>query len=48
MEIRSCITDKPIENNADDKLKMSRYGNVLTNFIKASDTPLTVGLQGEW
>jgi len=48
MEIRSCITDKPIENNADDKLKMSRYGNVLSNFIKASDTPLTVGLQGEW
>ena len=25
MEIRSCITDKPIENNADDKLKMSRF-----------------------
>ena len=48
MEIRSCITDKPIENNSDDKLKMSRYGNVLSNFIKASDTPLTVGLQGEW
>jgi hypothetical protein len=48
MEIRSCITDKPIENNSEDKLKMSRYGNVLSNFIKASDTPLTVGLQGEW
>jgi len=48
MEIRSCITDKPIESNSDDKLKMSRYGNVLSNFIKASDTPLTVGLQGEW
>jgi len=48
MEIRSCITDKPIENNSDDKLKMSRYGKVLSNFIKASDTPLTVGLQGEW
>ena len=48
MEIRSCITDKPIENNSEDKLKMSRYGNVLSNFIKESDTPLTVGLQGEW
>ena len=46
MEIRSCITDKPIENNSEDKLKMSRYGNVLSNFIKESDTPLTVGLQG--
>jgi hypothetical protein len=48
MEIRSCITDKPIEKNSEDKLKMSRYGNVLSNFIKESDTPLTVGLQGEW
>jgi hypothetical protein len=48
MKIRSCITDKPIENNSEDKLKMSRYGNVLSNFIKESDTPLTVGLQGEW
>jgi hypothetical protein len=48
MELRSCITDKPIENNSEDKLKMSRYGNVLSNFIKESDTPLTVGLQGEW
>lgn len=48
MELKSCITDKPIENNSDDKLKMSRYGTVLSNFIKHSDTPLTVGLQGEW
>lgn len=48
MKTTSCITDKPIENNSEDKLKMSRYGNVLSNFIKSSDTPLTVGLQGEW
>ena len=48
MELKSCITDKPIENNSEDKLKMSRYGTVLSNFIKQSDTPLTVGLQGEW
>ncbi len=48
MELKSCITDKPIENNSEDKLKMSRYSNVLSTFIKQSDTPLTVGLQGEW
>jgi len=48
MEFKSCITDKPIEKNSEDKLKMSRYGNVLSNFINQSDTPLTVGLQGEW
>jgi hypothetical protein len=48
MDLKSCITDKPIENNSEDKLKMSRYGKVLSNFINQSDTPLTVGLQGEW
>jgi predicted KAP-like P-loop ATPase len=48
MEIKSCITDKPIEKNSEDKLKMSRYSAVLSNFIKQGDTPLTVGLQGEW
>jgi hypothetical protein len=25
MEIRSCITDKPIENNSEDKLTISRF-----------------------
>ncbi|MGV1011655.1 MAG: KAP family P-loop NTPase fold protein [Flavobacterium sp.] len=48
MELKSCITDKPIEKNTEDKLKMSRYSAVLSNFIKQGDTPLTVGLQGEW
>jgi len=48
MDSKSCITDKPIQNNGEDKLKMSRYSLVLSNFIKQSDTPLTVGLQGEW
>lgn len=48
MDLKSCITDKPIEKNNEDKLKMSRYSAVLSNFIKQGDTPLTVGLQGEW
>jgi hypothetical protein len=44
----SCITDKPIQNSSDDQLKMARYTGVLSKFIEISDTPLTVGLQGEW
>lgn len=48
MELKSCITDKPIQNNSEDKLKLSRYSNVLSTFINQADTPLTVGLQGEW
>lgn len=48
METKSCITDKPIRKINEDQLKMARYAKVLSGFIHQSDTPLTVGLQGEW
>ena len=42
------ITDKPIDKLEDDLLKVERYSKALSNFIKSSDTPITIGLQGEW
>jgi len=42
------ITDSPIERLQDDLLKVERYSIALSNFIKSSDTPITIGLQGEW
>ena len=42
------ITDKPIDKLEDDLLKVERYSVALSNFIKSSDTPITIGLQGEW
>ena len=42
------IKDRPIEKAADDQLKVSRYTDALVNFILNSDTPITIGLQGEW
>lgn len=42
------IKDKPIEKASDDQLKVARYSQALVNFILHSDTPITVGLQGEW
>jgi len=33
MNIASCITDKPIEKNDEDKLKMSRYSAVISIII---------------
>lgn len=42
------ITDKPIQKLEDDLLRVERYSKALTNFIKTSDTPITIGLQGEW
>ena len=44
----TSITDKPITSIDQDKLKSRRYALALTNFIAQSDTPMTVGLQGEW
>ena len=44
----SSITDKPISKKADDLLKVEKYSQALSNFIIESDTPITIGLQGEW
>lgn len=42
------ITDKPIESLNQDLLKVENYAKALKNFILSSDTPITIGLQGEW
>lgn len=42
------IKDRPIEKASDDQLKLARYAQALVNFILHSDTPITIGLQGEW
>ncbi|MDA0880202.1 MAG: P-loop NTPase fold protein [Bacteroidetes bacterium] len=44
----SSVTDKPISFKSEDLLKVEKYSLALSNFIKRSDTPITVGLQGEW
>jgi len=46
--ITTSITDKPISSLEQDKLKSRRYAETLATFIQNSDSPLTVGLQGEW
>lgn len=44
----SSITDKPISLKSEDLLNVEKYSTALSNFIIKSDTPITVGLQGEW
>lgn len=44
----SSITDKPINNISEDLLNMELYSKALSDFIIQSDTPITIGLQGEW
>ena len=42
------IKDRPILSKNEDQLKVTRYAQALINFISNSDTPITIGLQGEW
>jgi hypothetical protein len=42
------IIDEPIRTSKSDALKIGLYANSLTRFIVETDTPMTVGVQGEW
>jgi len=44
----SSIKDSPIQNIQEDSLQVSKYAVSLSKFIEISDTPITIGLQGEW
>ena len=44
----TSITDQPILDVKSDLLEAEKYANALSNFILESDTPLTIGMQGEW
>lgn len=44
----SSVTDKPISTKQEDLLESKKYAEALSKFISESDTPLTIGLQGEW
>jgi len=41
-------TDKPLEQSQHDALDIAPYANGLREFITSCQTPMTVGLQGEW
>lgn len=44
----TSITDQPILDVKSDLLESEKYANALSSFILESDTPLTIGMQGEW
>lgn len=47
-QIKSCLTDKPVQSCEEDNLRASDYANALGQFIKNADTPVTIGIQGGW
>ena len=42
------IVDQPNVDFSSDTLKIKPHADALTNFIEQCDTPITIGIQGEW
>ena len=47
-ERRLGLGDRPIASADDERLGITDYAAALTEFIGQCDTPLTIGLQGDW
>ena len=42
------IVDEALSVGGADDLKISSYKDALVDFVKRTDTPMTIGVQGEW
>ena len=42
------IVDEALSQGGEDSLEISAYKDALVDFIKRTDTPMTIGVQGEW
>ena len=42
------IVDEPNPGDQPDKLDIGRHATALSEFIQRADTPITIGIQGEW
>ena len=42
------IVDQPNRGDQPDKLDIGRHATALSEFIQRADTPITIGIQGEW
>jgi hypothetical protein len=42
------IVDQALEAGGSDSLEIASYHEALVEFIKKTDTPMTIGVQGEW
>ena len=47
-EFQIGIIDEPNPKGGIDTLEIKKHADALTNFIKYTATPLTIGIQGEW
>ena len=45
---KTALSDRPVSDATEDSLKADSYAEALAQFIRRSDTPLTIGIQGGW
>ena len=50
MSKKTGVIDEPVNylKEENDKLGINDYAKALTNFIENTETPMTIGIQGEW
>lgn len=48
MSSKAHLRDTPVLNTSDCGLGLEKYGHVLAEFVEECETPLTIGLQGDW
>jgi len=42
------VVDEPVKGSDDDMLGIHRHTKSLINFVERTETPITIGIQGEW
>ena len=47
-EERLGVVDEPLGRGRTDRLKIKKHANALVQFVKGAQTPITIGIQGEW
>ena len=42
------VVDEPLAKGGQDQLQIRKHASSLAKFVKRSQTPITIGIQGEW
>jgi len=42
------VVDEPLAKGGQDQLQIRKHASALAKFVKRSQTPITIGIQGEW
>ena len=46
--MRTGVVDEPIKESSSDNLGLKLHSQSLIQFVERTETPITIGIQGEW